>query len=109
MAAALKHVVVFVQENHTTDNYFRSMRAWGANVASDWPTTPNPPATDQPHDRAAYAKWLRAQQSGTTTPAAHSQFDTDVVLPYYDASPPRVRFSRTTARGSARTRQRTTC
>ena len=33
MAALVEHVVVFVQENHTTDNYFRSMRAWGANVA----------------------------------------------------------------------------
>jgi phospholipase C len=36
MAAGVAHVVVFVQENHTTDNYFRSMRAWGANVAADW-------------------------------------------------------------------------
>jgi len=26
-AAAVRHVVVFVQENHTTDHYFRSMRA----------------------------------------------------------------------------------
>jgi len=39
-------VVVFVQENHTTDNYFRSMRAWGANVAADWPLQPNPPTHD---------------------------------------------------------------
>jgi hypothetical protein len=83
MTTAVRHVVVFVQENHTTDNYFRSMRAWGANVASDWPTTPDPPARDQPHDRAAYARWLRAQQSGTATPAVHSQFDTNSVLPYY--------------------------
>jgi len=29
MAPAVQHVVVFVQENHTTDNYFWSMRAWG--------------------------------------------------------------------------------
>ena len=40
-------------------------------------------AQDQPHTRAAYAKWLHAQQAGTTTPAAHAQFDTDAVLPYY--------------------------
>ncbi|HEY0804736.1 MAG TPA: alkaline phosphatase family protein, partial [Pseudonocardiaceae bacterium] len=83
MSSQVQHVVIFVQENHTTDNYFRSMRAWGANVATDWPLTPNPPAKDQPHDRAAYAKWLRAQQQGTPTPATHSQFDTTAVLPYY--------------------------
>jgi phospholipase C len=77
------HVVVFVQENHTTDNYFRSMRAWGANVATDWPVQPNPPLTDHPHTRAACAKWLHAQQAGTRTPAVHAQFETTAVLPYY--------------------------
>jgi phospholipase C len=41
------------------------MRAWGANVATDWPVQPNPPLTDHPHTRAAYAKWLHAQQAGT--------------------------------------------
>ncbi len=44
VAKSVQHIVVFVQKNHTTDNYFRSMRAWGANVADDWPRTPNPPA-----------------------------------------------------------------
>ena len=83
MAASVGHVVVFVQENHTTDNYFPSMRAWGANVAADWPVQPNPPAKDQPHNRAAYAKWLQAQQAGSATPATHTQFDTTTVLPYY--------------------------
>ncbi len=56
MVATVQHVVVFVQENHTTDNYFRSMRAWGANVATDWPVEPNPPGRDQPHHRVAYAR-----------------------------------------------------
>ncbi|MDQ6783287.1 MAG: hypothetical protein M3063_07580 [Actinomycetota bacterium] len=79
----MSHVVVFVQENHTTDNYFRSMRAWGADVAADWTLSANPPARDQPHNRAAYAKWLSAQQAGTKTPASHLQFDTAAVLPYY--------------------------
>jgi len=83
MAADVKHVVVFVQENHTTDNYFPSMRAWGANVATGWPIQPNPPAKDQNHTRAAYAKWLHAQQAGTVTPATHTQFDDTAVLPYY--------------------------
>jgi len=83
VAAAVAHVVVFVQENHTIDNYFRSMRAWGANVASDWPISPNPPGPDRPHNRAAYAKWWHAQQAGTATPGTHLQFDTTAVLPYY--------------------------
>jgi hypothetical protein len=83
MATRVGHVVVFVQENHTTDNYFASMRAWGANVATGWPSQPNPPAADQPHNRAAYARWLHAQQAGSTTPAAHTQIDTAAVLPFY--------------------------
>lgn len=83
MAALVGHVVVFVQENHTTDNYFPSMRAFGANVASGWPVQPNPPAKDQNHTRAAYAKWLHAQTAGTATPATHTQFDDATVLPYY--------------------------
>jgi hypothetical protein len=83
MAARIAHVIVFVQENHTTDNYFRWMRAWGANVATGWPTQANPPAKDPPHSRGAYARWLRAQQSGSPTPATHTQFDTATVLPFY--------------------------
>jgi D-arabinose 1-dehydrogenase-like Zn-dependent alcohol dehydrogenase len=65
MAQMVDHVVVFTQENHTTDNYFSSMRAWGANVATGWPVQANPPAHDAAHTRAAYAKWLHAQQHGT--------------------------------------------
>jgi phospholipase C len=83
MAARVAHVVVFVQENHTTDNYFRSMRSWGANVATGWPSQQNPPTRDQPHDRAAYARWLHAQQTGGHTPATRTQFDTTAVLPFY--------------------------
>ncbi|HEX2903462.1 MAG TPA: alkaline phosphatase family protein [Jatrophihabitans sp.] len=83
MAARVAHVVIFVQENHTTDNYFPSMRAWGANVATGWPVQANPPARDQNHTRAAYAKWLHAQAAGTATPATHTQFDDVSVLPYY--------------------------
>jgi len=46
------------------------MRAWGANVATGWPVQPNPPVQDQPHNRAAYATWLRAQQAGTPSSSA---------------------------------------
>src|ERR1700676_309460 len=83
MAQIVDHVVVFTQENHTIDNYFRSMRAWGANVATDWPIQANPPANDPQHGRAAYEKWLHAQQAGAPTPAVHTQFDTEAVLPFY--------------------------
>jgi hypothetical protein len=76
-------VVIMVQENHTTDHYFRSMRAFGANVATDGPISPNPPTDNPPHDRHAYFRWLTAQQSGAPTPARHDQFDTIAVLPFY--------------------------
>jgi phospholipase C len=74
----IKHVVIIVQENHTTDNYFRSLAAYGANVATNWPLAANPPAGDQPHDRRAYFEWLTHAITGE-----HMQFDTAVVLPYY--------------------------
>src|ERR1700739_3505981 len=76
-------VVIMVQENHTTDHYFRSMRAFGANVATDGPISPNPPTDNPPHDRHAYYRWLTAQQSGAPTTARHDQFDTIATLPFY--------------------------
>ncbi len=78
MAGVVKRVVVMVQENHTTDNYFRALAPFGGAVASDWPLSPNPPASDNPHDRQAYFKWLTGASTG-----AHVQFDTRAVLPYY--------------------------
>src|SRR5947208_8991519 len=76
-AAPVSRVVVFVQENHTIDNYFRGLAPYGARVASHWPLSPNPPKSDQPHDRRAYFHWV------TTGRAVGLQFDTRVVLPYY--------------------------
>jgi hypothetical protein len=82
-AGPVKRVVIMVQENHTTDNYFRGLAPWGANVATDWPTCLNPPPRPKfsayypPHHRHAYFEWL---MSGT---AEHSQFDTAAHLPYY--------------------------
>lgn len=76
--ATIDHVVVLIQENHTTDNYFRSMAAFGANVATGWPVSPNPPASDQAHDRKAYYQWLTKKSTG-----AHVQFDTVNDLPFY--------------------------
>jgi Phosphoesterase family len=75
--ASVTRVVVFVQENHTTDNYFRGMAPYGARVAAHWPISPNPPNRDHPHDRPAYFRWL------TTRHSDHVQFATRRVLPYY--------------------------
>lgn len=77
-ATGVTGVVVMVQENHTTDNYLRGLAPYGVNVATDWSIQPNPPASDQPHDRHAYYRWLSGQHSAT-----HTQFDTDTVLSYY--------------------------
>ena len=109
MAKIVDRVVVFTQENHTTDNYFTSMRAWGANVATGWPTQPNPPAHDQGHTRAAYAKWLHAQANGTLTSAAHTQSTPTRSCRTTRGWPRPQRSWKTTAPGSARTPPRTTC
>ena len=78
MAGRIERVVIMVQENHTIDNYFRDLGPFGAAVASGWPVSPNPPASDNPHDRKAYFEWLTGASTG-----AHVQFDTRAVLPYY--------------------------
>jgi len=70
-------VVVFLQENKTTDFYFAAMAAWGASVATG-PLLAAPPDHDQPHDRNA---WVHASM-GDFTPLA-AQVDTDAVVPYY--------------------------
>ena len=75
---AVKHIVVMVQQNHTTDNYFRGLAPYGANVASNWPISVNPPTSDPPHDRHTYFQWLTHQITG-----AHVQFDTLALLPFY--------------------------
>ncbi|MET3810391.1 alkaline phosphatase family protein [Arthrobacter sp. UYEF3] len=74
----VSRVVVMVQENHTTDNYFRALTPYGANVAPDWPLQVNPPASDQPHDRHAYYRWLTGHGKATRT-----QFDTTTAVPFY--------------------------
>jgi len=78
LAGRVKRVVIMVQENHTTDNYFRGLAAYGGAVAADWPISANPPAQDPPHDRHAYFEWLTGASAGV-----HVQFDTRTVLPYY--------------------------
>jgi hypothetical protein len=77
-AATVEHVVIMVQENHTTDNYFRALAPYGAAVATGWPTSPNPPTASPSNDRQAYFEWLTGASTGE-----HVQFDTAGVLPYY--------------------------
>jgi hypothetical protein len=71
-------VVVFVQENKTTDFYFSSMAAWGATIAHGGPLLPAGPDFDQPHDRNA---WVHTAM-GDYAPLA-VQVDTDAVIPFY--------------------------
>lgn len=71
------HVVVFVQENHTADNYLAGLAPYGVNVATGWPVQANPASSDQPHDRHAYYRWL------TTGKAVRTSYDTLAVLPFY--------------------------
>jgi hypothetical protein len=79
----VKRVVIMVQENHTTDNYFAGLAPWGANVATGWPPYPQPPPTPPysasypPHERRAYFDWLTAGE------ADHTQVDTATDLPFY--------------------------
>ncbi len=71
-------VVVFLQENKTTDFYFASMAAWGAQVADGGTLLTTPPGHDQPHDRNA---WVHYAMGDYAPPAL--QVDTDAVIPFY--------------------------
>jgi hypothetical protein len=83
MGRVVQRVVVMVQENHTTDNYFAGLAPWGANVETGWPRVANPPPSPPysayypPHHRAIYFQWL------THGTADRTQFDTAADLPYY--------------------------
>jgi hypothetical protein len=78
MAGTVKHVVIMVQENHTTDNYFGALAPWGANVATGWPVEPDPPVHNPWHGRKDYFNWLNGAGSHPST-----QFDAAAVLPFY--------------------------
>ena len=71
-------VIVFLQENKTTDFYFATMAAWGAVVANNGALLANPPDFDQPHDRNAWVHYSMGDY-----PALPAQVDTDVVIPFY--------------------------
>jgi len=71
-------VVVFIQENKTTDFYFPTLAAWGAAVANKGNLLSAAPNFDQPHDRSAWVHYAAGDY-----PALDVQVDTDVVIPYY--------------------------
>lgn len=71
-------VIVFVQENKTTDFYFPTMAAWGAAVADHGNVLAAPPNFDQPHDRNAWVHYAMGDY-----PALPVQIDNDTVIPFY--------------------------
>jgi hypothetical protein len=79
MAAIEGHrVVVFLQENKTTDFYFSSLADWGAVIGQQGPLLSAPPDHDQPHNRDAWVHYRMGDY-----PAMVAQLDTDAVIPYY--------------------------
>ena len=71
-------VIVFIQENKTTDFYFPTMAAWGAAVANHGNLLTAPPNFDQPHDRNSWVHYAMGDY-----PALAVQIDNDTVIPFY--------------------------
>jgi hypothetical protein len=71
-------VIVFIQENKTTDFYFAAMKVWGAQVANNGKLLTAPPNFDQPHDRTSWVHYRMGDYSGLDV-----QVDTDTVIPFY--------------------------
>ncbi len=77
-ALAGHRIVVFLQENKTTDFYFGGLAGWGAAVRHDRPLLSAPPNFDQPHDRSAWVHYAMGDYPGFDV-----QVDTDTVIPFY--------------------------
>lgn len=71
-------MIVFLQENKTTDFYFPTLAKWGAAVASHGKLLSAPPNSDQPHDRNAWVHFSMGDY-----PALPAQIDNDKVIPFY--------------------------
>ena len=78
LAPSSFRIVVFLQENKTTDFYFPSLANWGAEVKNNGNLLAAPPNHDQPHDRSAWVHYRMGDY-----PALAAQIDNDVVIPYY--------------------------
>ena len=71
-------VLLFLQENKTTDFYFPPMAAWGAVIGGGGPLLAAAPDFDQPHDRNAWVHYAMGDY-----PALGVRVDTDAVVPFY--------------------------
>lgn len=71
-------VVVLIQENKSTDFYFPTLAAWGADVENRGVLLTAAPDYDQPHDRNAWVHYRMGDY-----PAVTAQIDNDAVIPYY--------------------------
>jgi hypothetical protein len=77
-ASSSLRLVVFLQENKTTDFYFPTMKDWGAAVRKGPNLLARGPDFDQPHDRNAWVHYKMGDY-----PAVDVQIDNDVVIPFY--------------------------
>ena len=73
-------VVVFINENKTTDFAFRSMAGWGADVIEYPPSQvlTAAPDHDQPHDRNSWVHYRTGDY-----PAVATQLDNDSIQPFH--------------------------
>ncbi len=89
MAKLAHHrVIVFLQENKTTDFYFAALAKWGAQVAENGILLGAGPDFDQPHDRSAWVHYAMGDY-----PAMAAQIDTDAVIPFYSYLAKQFTFS----------------
>jgi hypothetical protein len=77
-AVAAHRVIVFLQENKTTDFYFPTLAAWGALVENRGSLLTAGPNFDQPHDRNSWVHYAMGDY-----PALPAQIDNDAVIPFY--------------------------
>jgi hypothetical protein len=75
---APSRVIVFIQENKTTDFYFPTLAAWGADVQHGGALLAAPPDFDQPHDRNAWVHYRMGDY-----PAVDLAIDNDALIPFY--------------------------
>ena len=78
VANTSQHVVVLIQENKTPDFAFRSLAAFGADIAVSPAPLSVAPDYDQPHDRSAWVHYRMGDYPAVTT-----QIDNDVLQPLY--------------------------
>lgn len=76
--ASTHRVVVFVQENKTTDFYFPTLARWGALIGDQGPLLSAAPDHDQPHNRNAWVHYATGDY-----PGLKAAVDNDTVIPFY--------------------------